>query len=666
VGPGGIGKTRLAAEAARRAAGHRADGVAFLPLEGVETAEALVRTVVASLALRPLGPQEDGVAALVERLRERDALLVLDNVEQLAGASAALALLVGGCPRLSVLVTTRVRLALAGETTFWLAPMEEPRSGADLERTDAGRLALDLARRVRPGWEPDARERQGLAELCALAEGSPLALELALAWLRLLEPAELVRELREDPGLLRTDSADVPARHTSIRAMLASSFRLLAAERARALGALAALRAPFPREAAQHLAGAGLRELGQLVDASMLRRSAGGRFAFHPAVREEALGRLDPDVRARHEERHASFFLERLSRTYLTDAPRSERQWLDGLRPDHEDLLAAFRWASVHRDAPRVAAHAEPFYRYLDGRNRYTELAEAWALARTHLRELPRSSERDRALGLLAALEQGAGWEVSEDEPLLELLEPCGGEDLARGLIGASIKAQVAGRFEEGRRHGERAIALATESGREWLLGFALSVCASACARLGELDEAAALLARAVGAAARRGRRGHCRPLVHLGEVQLFMGQPALACQTLAEALAACREADDRAFALLALGRLGEARQRLGDDPAPLFIEAVEEACAHHVPPFWWSPALLGLAALRAEVPSSAGVALAALGALSRVARLAPPEEARAERARERARALLGPDRAAGWERPAETLDDAALALISE
>ncbi len=668
LGPGGIGKTRVAIECARQFGPELSGGAAFIALESVEHATALVRALIEVLALRPLSPREEPVAGLVDRLRDREQLLLCDNVEQIEGAAALFAALIAGCPALRILATSRVRLSLQAEAAVSLAPMPDPSSGADLERTDAGLLVLDRAQRARPGWEPSATERDALAELCALSDGSPLAIELATAWLRLLEPREVVRELKAGVDLLRTNNPDVPARHTSIRAMLASSFRLLALESERALGALATTRAPFSRETALAVAKADLRELGQLVDASMIRRVEGGRFAFHPAVRDEALARLTVEQRAEFEQAHAACFLDRLTKSYFEGEDAPERAWLERVEPDHLDTLAAFE-ASVRRhDLARVGDAAEPLYRYLDGKNRFAELASCWAMAKRELRALEPSPARDRALGRLLALEQGAGWLHDDGADFLAMLEPLGGADLVVGLIGASIRAQIAGQFPVGLAHGQRALELGAATNRSWLIGFALSVAASSAARVGQLDLAAGMLEQAVSMSARRGGRSVCRPLVHLGEVRSMMGQTEAAIQVLTRALAACRDADDRAFALLALSLLADARAASGEDPTALMIEAIEEGCAHHIPPFWWAGALLGLCERRANAAASAGPALTALSALCRGNLLPPPVMARAARASACAREALGPAVAAGLEHAAAglELEVAALGLIAE
>jgi predicted ATPase len=670
LGPGGIGKTRVAIELLRRIGPRFTDGAAFVALESVVDAEGLVRAWIVALGLRPLAPAEAPVAALADRMQDREQLVVCDNVEQIAGAATALATLVAACPRLVVSTTSRVRLAITGEVAFTLAPMAEPRSGTALESTDAGRFVLEQAARVRPGWCADASERDALAALCGLTEGSPLAMELAVAWLRLLEPGEIVDELRRGGDLLRTDDRDVPARHSSVRSAMAASFRLLADDSVRALAALAVIRGAFDRDAALGIAGAGLRELGQLVDSSMIRRAGSGRFAFHPAVRAEALARLDPETRTARQRDHLHHFLDALVASYaaVADGTLDERAWLERHAPDDLDLDAAFETACTSVAAEGLVRWAPAYYRYLDGCNRFAELADAWTTAKSSLRAAPRSSARDLALGVVLALEQGAGWAIPEEDDWLGLLEAHGGAPLVMGLVGAAIAAQVRGQSPRAIELGRRAIAMSGAGFDAWTSSFALSVTGSALAQAGETTEAAALLERAISLARRRSGRAYCRPLVHLGEVWLQADLTARAAQVLARALAACRDADDRAFGLLAQSRLGEAQQRLGEDPTSAWTEAIEEACAHHIPIYWWRIALLGLASIKLDAPASAGVAIAALGCLEAAFMLRGPERAALDRTFGRGAEILGELAAAELRRRgAQTeLEPAALALIGE
>jgi hypothetical protein len=498
LGPGGIGKTRVAIECARRFGAALGGGAAFLALEPIEHASALVRAVIEALALRPLSPREEPVAGLVERLRDREQLLLCDNVEQIEGAAALFAALAAGCPALRILATSRARLSLRAETALSLAPLGDPGSGAELERTDAGLLVLDRARRARPGWEPCAAERDALAELCALAEGSPLAIELATAWLRLLDPAEVVRELRAGVDLLRTSDADVPPRHTSVRAMLASSFRLLAPESERALGGLATMRAPFSRDDRARRGprrSARARPAGRRVDDSAGRRR---QVRVSPRGARRGPHRLTATERAGFDRAHAACFLDRLTESYLERRrTRARVAATRGARPPrHAGGLRRRVAAPRARPAQRGRRAALP----LLGRPQPLRRAgSSWGLAKRELRTLEPSPERDRALGRLLALEQGAGWLRDEGHDFVAMLEPLGGEDLVVGLIGASIRAQIAGQFALAAAHGQRALELVAEGSRGWLIGFALSVTASADGARGA--------ARARREHAREGRR---------------------------------------------------------------------------------------------------------------------------------------------------------------
>lgn len=613
LGPGGIGKTRVAIEIARRLDSRFELGAALVPLDAAETAEAMIRHVVQSLSLRPLREDEGGTDALVARLRDRSQLLVLDNVEQIVGAGAAIAAVVGSCPRIVVVATSRVRLGVTAERGFDLGPMLGPAPGADLTTADAGLLALASATRVRPGWAPSAEDSAALARVCALTEGSPLSIELATSWLRLLEPRELVEELERGADVLRADRADAPSRHTSVRAALEASFRLLAPDAVRALGALSSLRGSFDREVAQAIAGAGLSELGQLVDSSMIRRLPSGRFAFHPAVREEAAARVSDGERRERSLRHRRFFLGRLCRSYdaLEASGGAERAWLDEVGLTHEDVVHGFRDALTAGDVPLVRSSIHPLFRYLDGTSRLRELEELWATAKATLAGGLLDEERAICLGLLVATERSTGHPVNET---YEVPEAATNAERALGAVGAALHAAMLGDLATAHRHGDVAIAFARAAGAPFILGYALSVAASI--RRGD-PESRARLAEAIALGERSRGRAHCRPLVHMGELELTAGEIEAARRTLVLAVRVCREVGDRAFGVMAETLLGDAELAAGSREAArqAWSGAVDEMFEHHIAPFWGRRAILGLAeqSLEDGVFGPAFVALSAL-----------------------------------------------------
>jgi predicted ATPase len=245
IGPGGIGKTRLALEISRlveTGAGAGADPVevSFIDLAGVQDPDLWQTTVAATLGIHAEGARPM-LEVLIDRLQGRPLLLVVDNVEQLVSAANDLARLLAACPNLTVLVTSRIALRLRGEHEVALAPLAIPERSAlsDFDRVNqsaAVQLLIERARQVRPGFELTAANMESVAELCRLLDGIPLALELAAAQLRLLTPAALMRRLQSATANsldLVASSVDAPARQRTLRATIEWSHSLLSeAERA--------------------------------------------------------------------------------------------------------------------------------------------------------------------------------------------------------------------------------------------------------------------------------------------------------------------------------------------------------------------------------------------------------------------------------------------------
>jgi predicted ATPase len=244
LGPGGIGKTRLAIEVARRMLDARGpadlDGASFIDLAAVRDAAGWPEAVTAALGIRPEGTRPV-LELLIDRVQDQRLLLVLDNVEQLVAAAPDLAALLAACPALTALVTSRIALRLRGEHEVPLAPLPTPPEGlrADAEtigRSAAVRLLVARARQVRPDFAVTPDNAAAIAELSRRLDGIPLALELAAAQLRLLTPAALLRRLGTGLGRsldLAAGTVDTPDRQRTLRATIQWSYSLLGeAERA--------------------------------------------------------------------------------------------------------------------------------------------------------------------------------------------------------------------------------------------------------------------------------------------------------------------------------------------------------------------------------------------------------------------------------------------------
>ncbi|MHB8507348.1 MAG: ATP-binding protein [Candidatus Dormibacteria bacterium] len=386
TGPGGIGKTRLALEIARRRRG--AAAVYFADLSPVLVAD----QVPASLA-RAMGTSGSAVhtvADLVEVLGGVSGLLVVDNCEHLIEAAAASILaILEGCAGVRILATSRESLLVRGETTWTLEP---------LPVDEAVRLFSDRAERVRPHAILDSEEP--VEAICRRLEGVPLAIELAAARVLVLSPASILARLEERIDDLAGGNRGVPPRQRSLRAAIEWSFDLLTEAEQRHFSRLAIFPGSFDLEAAEAIALVDLETLSGLVAKSLvsvLRGQAETRYFLLDMLR--SFGRAQLDLRGEEEslrQRHLAFFV---TRARATDDPRS----LGGTEPalqvlgrDIENLRLALAW-SVDHD-PRAGAFLIGASRQVWLRHDQTQ-GLAWA---RRLLDLHQAADEGRVLALLA------------------------------------------------------------------------------------------------------------------------------------------------------------------------------------------------------------------------------------------------------------------------
>ncbi|MBA3735872.1 MAG: hypothetical protein H0W90_11875 [Actinobacteria bacterium] len=354
VGPGGIGKTRLALEAAARRLDHYAHGVHFVPLASVAAPDFLAPTVADALQF-PIDAAHSGFSVqdqLVDYLSERSMLLVLDNFEHLVEGVGLITAVIERASNVEILTTSRERLNVQSE---WVLDVEglgvsSNGNGNGTSADGAVRLFVERARQIDPGFEPSDEQRQNVVRICRLVDGMPLGIELAAAWVSVLPCAEIADEIEATIGFLETSMRDVPERHRSLRAAFDHSWRLLTDGQRRCFGQLSVFRGAFTREAAATVAGAELGILSELVSKSLVRRLELGRYELHELLRQYAAERLaeEPEEPAEVRERHARFYASRLAdRQEAFFSPRmSEAR--DELRRDVPNLRAGADWAVTH------------------------------------------------------------------------------------------------------------------------------------------------------------------------------------------------------------------------------------------------------------------------------------------------------------------------------
>ncbi len=305
LGPGGIGKTRLAQEVARQSLEGQGpafpQGVYFVSLAPLQTADLLAPAIADALMFAFHSeeasdqPQRDHLMQLADYLRQRQMLLVLDNFEHLISGSSLVSELLRQAPLLKILVTSRERLNVRGEWAYEIQGMHFPDAGqaGGLENFSAAQLFLQSAQRAQVGFSPSTQEQAEIARICRLVEGFPLAIELAAAWVRLLTCQEIGAEIEKNLDFLADSLRDLPLRHQSLRAVFEHSWSLLPAPEQKLLSALSVFRGEFSRQAAEQISGASLPRLSSLVDKSLLHRNLSGHYEMHELLKQYAREKFD-------------------------------------------------------------------------------------------------------------------------------------------------------------------------------------------------------------------------------------------------------------------------------------------------------------------------------------------------------------------------------------
>lgn len=390
IGPGGVGKTRLALQAA--AGTDFADGVAFVSLVGVRDVEQSL-TMIAHALNAPLSGALSVQEQLERWLHDKTLLLVLDNLEQLLNGVEFVSDLLGHGPQVKVLATSRERLNLQEEWALKVegllaAPPAATETVATQENA-AVTLFLLRARRVRNNFEPTPADLAMIERICRLVDGMPLGIELAAAWVHLLSCTEIAAEIERNLDFLATPARNVPERHRTMRAVFDHSWALLTPDEQQALRRLAVFRGGFTRTMAEPVAGATLPQLASLVDKSLLHRNqeetaaSGGRFELHERVRQYAYRKL-------HEADEADPIRDRHLQAMVALATRVESKLFGATQPvalaelhtEQSNLHAALEWGLRPEENPTdPQAHAAALTRQLAALQLAGALARFWYLS---------------------------------------------------------------------------------------------------------------------------------------------------------------------------------------------------------------------------------------------------------------------------------------------
>ncbi len=552
VGPGGIGKTRLALEVARSARDRGA--AAFVSLEAATSLLTLPDSFACALGLT-LSTGVPPFEALLAALKDQALLLVLDSVEHLLKGAPYLSHLLRDCPVLTILVTSRERLGLEEEFVLTLGGLTVPAANGvfeEVRHAEAVELFVSRAKRARLDFELRREDLAAVCEVCQLVGGSPLGIELAAAWVKLMPVADIAEEIRRSLDFLEATDRAIPAKHHSVRLVFEQTWRRLTDAERTVLVRLAVFRGGFTREAAGTVAGVNLPALARLVDKSLVRPAEHGRYDFHVLLRQftrEALAR-NPEERERSEVAHGAYFLD-----FARQAGNgfrqllNEKRWVERINRDIENIRAALEdWLSLGQVAPALDC-------VIDLRNYWARTGRMREARRWLRRVLEAADLEDRLKQRALAL---------DGELAINLHE-----------------------YREGQRQLEAALALAQEAGvnapLQWLhLGVGAQL-------LGDLEAARHHFERALNEFRSNGETaGVAAALNNLGAILTETGDYGAALQHFDQALEAKREIGGDADSVLTyLGNLYLRMNRLdasGDHFAQALRGLVERGFYNHIP----------------------------------------------------------------------------------
>ena len=602
LGMGGTGKTRLALRLAERVLDEHPDGVWFADLGVLQDPGRVLETVATAVGVR----EEPGAAlehTLIEQLRERRALLVMDNCEHvLAGCRPLLGHLLAACRELRVIATTREALGLAGELVHAVPPLGIPsgRAGEDPGASEAVQLFVARAAQVRPDFALVPATAQAVAAICRRLDGIPLALELAAARVRVLGVEQILARLGDRFRLLTATGSDTEARHGTLRAVIQWSADHLAEEELRSFRALSAFVGSWSLESAVAVCGEGRDEfevldiLQRLADQSlvMLGRDANGDARYHylESVRHLATELLAAAGEAEScRDRHLDWFLGVAERSQEPLAGAGQKPWLVRLDLEHEDVLAAHAWSAGREGGGLKGLRlATAMARYWSTRGHY-------GLAR---RTLDESLERApgtvpgpvRAIALVRsagfALYQG-DYELARPrlEQSLALSRAANDEPgVARGLSGLATYATYKRDYETARAYHEEILESYRRRGERHAMAITLHNLGFVSMRVGELALARSRYEEAVRLFEGTGddrQLGHA--LVELGLACTRLGDPAAARHHLAAGVRLSRDLGAQREAAYALEGAAELAATEGEDVLALRWLGASAALREHI-----------------------------------------------------------------------------------
>jgi predicted ATPase/DNA-binding SARP family transcriptional activator len=551
-GMGGVGKTRLAIQVANELRGAFLNGVCFVPLARVSSPEFLVHAIAEALQF-PFVGRETPKKQLLDYLREKELLILLDSFEHLLAGTHLLAEIIRAAPQVILLVTSRERLALREEWLYEIQGLRYPETLPSVQETEdidslaaafgSVRLFLHNATRVQAGFAPSPEERRDILRICQLVEGMPLGIELASAWTRTLPCQEIAREIESNLDFLATAWSNVPARHQSVRAVFDHSWKSLTGEERRLFRRLSVLEGGFHLPAAAQVADASLTSLSSLADKSLLQVTSArpgpreSRYGVHELLRQYGAEHLerDPEEKAEVQSTHCLYFAKFLQQREEEMRAGEQKEALEAIGEEIDNVRAAWRYAVRKGNNDAIRTSLGGLFRFYLVRGWYQEGESAFGAAAEAVEaKAGKDTEWSILFGQLLARQGAFNTELSRFDRADELLR--------------------------------RSITLLSEGDAWDEKAFALSCLGSLCRNRGEYERARALMQESLTLYLENGDRlGAASALNELGTVAYRLARYSEAKEYTGASLDIRRELNDQQGIARCLKDLGTITYRLGD-----------------------------------------------------------------------------------------------------
>jgi len=568
TGPGGIGKSRLAIEAARESAESFPGGVCFVPLGAVSDPALVLLAIAQTLGLRERGVSTTDALKNYLRYSSEPLLLFLDSFEHLVAAATVLSELLALTPGLKVLVTSRSALHISNEHEFPLAPLALPDarttqavSVESLARCPAIALFVQRAAAVKPGFALTEENAAAVAEICSRLDGLPLAIELAAARVKLLTPSAMCTRLASRLQLLTGGARDLPARQQTLRQAMDWSYDLLSETEQKLFRRLAVFVCGCTLDAAEAVCDA-KQDLGidvldgmtSMVDKSLIRQTeqkdGEPRFVMLETIREYGLLKLAESGEQELTQRaHAAYCLVLAEEGAASDGSAGQREWLDRLETEHDNLRAALGWLEESRNAAWGLRLSIALFRFWEMREYLSEGRE-WLGKMLKVGPAGATNARLRAL-FAAGVLAGAQGDYRVAKPLVQE-----SLDIARQLedkqsMAIALNAQAVNTRDDGDVGGslamfEGALALWRELGDKAALARGLSNLANVVKLQRDYAKSNVLYQECLKIFREMGdKAGYAWALNHQGDVAREQGDPVEAGKLYEESLAEFRQIGD-------------------------------------------------------------------------------------------------------------------------